>query len=132
MEARKFEESQVFGYALGQVIGRLRQQRGWTQLDLAHRAGISQPMISRIESGKRPDAYVYGRLASAFSLSVQQLDHYAQEAVAKTKQAAEAVSKPKPWQEALAVVGTIGIIGLVAFAVAAMLGDDEPEPPEPS
>ena len=24
---------------LGQVVGRLRQQRGWTQVDLANRAG---------------------------------------------------------------------------------------------
>src|SRR5439155_8073625 len=112
-EARQLEESQVFGYALGQVVGRLRQQRGWTQVGLADRAGISQPMISRIEGGKRPDAYVYGRLASALDLTVQQLDHYAQEAVAKTKQAAEAVSKPKSWQEALAVAGTIGLIGLI-------------------
>ena len=131
MQAPKLKESQVFGYVLGTVVERLRRQRGWTQGDLAARVGVSQPVISRIEAGKaQPDAYVYGRLAAAFGLTVQQLEAYAKEAVSATKRAAEAVSERKPWDDVVGVVGTIGLIGLIGFAVAAMLGgDDDPKKP---
>lgn len=39
---------------IGAVIQRTRKTRGWTQTDLADRAGLRQSTISLIESGARP------------------------------------------------------------------------------
>jgi transcriptional regulator with XRE-family HTH domain len=36
---------------LGLVVRALRRRLGWRQLDLARRAGVSQPVVSRIERG---------------------------------------------------------------------------------
>lgn len=37
---------------LGQRIRRLRRERGWSQRELARRAGVSNSLISRIELGQ--------------------------------------------------------------------------------
>lgn len=129
METSKDKESQVFGLVLGTVVTRLRQKRNWTQSHLAVLVGVSQPVISRIESGKQqPDAFVYGRLAAAFGLSVQALDLQVREAMSATQRAAAAVSEKKSWDEVLGLVGTIGLIGLIGFAVAALV-DGASAPP---
>jgi len=39
----------------GMAIRRTRQKRGWRQVDLARKSGVSQPVISRIESGQIPE-----------------------------------------------------------------------------
>jgi HTH-type transcriptional regulator/antitoxin HipB len=39
---------------IGAVIRRTRKTRGWTQMDLADRAGLRQSTISLIETGARP------------------------------------------------------------------------------
>lgn len=36
---------------LGTLIRRTRRQRGWTQTELANRAGLRQELVSRIEVG---------------------------------------------------------------------------------
>jgi transcriptional regulator with XRE-family HTH domain len=38
---------------IGELIKRLREERGWSQAELARRAGITQAMISYLETGKR-------------------------------------------------------------------------------
>ncbi|MGQ0503704.1 MAG: helix-turn-helix domain-containing protein [Myxococcaceae bacterium] len=121
----KVEESQVFGLVLGTVVGRLREQRGWTQSMLAEKVGVSQPVMSRIEAGKaQPDAFMYGRIAAALGLQVHDLERQVREGMDRTKRAAEAVTGKKPWEEALGLAGAVGLVGLIAFAVAAMLGDE--------
>lgn len=125
MEALKLSESQVFGLVLGKVISGMREQQRWTQAVLAFRAGISQPVLSRIEAGRMPDAFVYGRLAAAFGLTVQQLDERVHQAMNRTKRAAEAVaSPPQQWEHVVSAVGKIGLVGLIIFAVAALLSDE--------
>jgi transcriptional regulator with XRE-family HTH domain len=37
---------------LGQVIRRLREKKGWSQEELAHRVGTTAANLSRIETGK--------------------------------------------------------------------------------
>ncbi len=39
-------------FVRGDRIRTLREGRGWTQIDLSHKSGISQSHISEIESGK--------------------------------------------------------------------------------
>ncbi len=38
----------------GDRIKRLREEKGWSQLELSKRTGINNSVLSRIESGKRP------------------------------------------------------------------------------
>ncbi|MHA3065944.1 helix-turn-helix domain-containing protein [Lacticaseibacillus saniviri] len=38
---------------IGARISRLRHAKGWTQLDLANRAGLDTSFVSRIERGER-------------------------------------------------------------------------------
>jgi transcriptional regulator with XRE-family HTH domain len=130
------KEGEAYGLVLGQVIAQLRKQHGnMTQAELARRLGISQSMLSKIESGKQPDAYHFGLIAQVFKLDVQQLDARVQEAMKRAQRAAAVVTdQPKSsssWGELLALAG---FVGLVVFAVAAVVGDDaKPAPaPEPS
>jgi DNA-binding XRE family transcriptional regulator len=121
-EIARLREAQVFALVLGTVIERLRQQRAMTQVALAQKVGASQAVISRIESGKvQPDAFTYGKLAAAFGMTVQDLDRHVNEALTATKRAAAAVSaRGKSPDELLGVVGAFALVGLIAFAVAAL------------
>lgn len=38
----------------GERIRKLREEKGWSQLELSKRANINNSVLSRIESGKRP------------------------------------------------------------------------------
>jgi ribosome-binding protein aMBF1 (putative translation factor) len=119
----KVQEAQVFALVLGNVVERLRRQRAMTQTALALKVGASQAVISRIESGKmQPDALMYGKLATAFGMTVQCLDERVKEAVTATKRAARAVSeRGTSADEVLAAVGALALGGLIAFAVAALV-----------
>lgn len=51
-----------------------REQRGWSQGDLAARAGVSKAMISKIERGEAsPTAALLARLSGAFELTLATL-----------------------------------------------------------
>ncbi|HIZ36977.1 MAG TPA: helix-turn-helix domain-containing protein [Candidatus Ruania gallistercoris] len=39
---------------LGTAVRTLRTRRGWTQLDLAQRAGVSRQWLIKLEAGKTP------------------------------------------------------------------------------
>jgi DNA-binding XRE family transcriptional regulator len=120
----KITDAQVFGLVLGSVVEQLRRQREWTQEELAHTVGISQPTLSKIEAGKlQPDAFLYGKLAAAFGLSVHELDDDVNQAISATKRAAEAVAdrKQSP-DDVFSTVGALALVGLIGFAVAALLG----------
>lgn len=120
-------EAVAFGLVLGQVVANLRKQAGLSQADLAGRVGLSQSSLSKIEAGKRPDAFTYGRLAQAFGLEVQDLDRHVHAAMDKTRDVVAAVHNGKgksgkkggaSWGEILALVG---LVGIVIFVVAALL-----------
>jgi HTH-type transcriptional regulator/antitoxin HipB len=48
---------------VGAVLHRLRKEKGWTQAQLAQRAGVRQELVSKIESGQEGT-----RLATIFAL----------------------------------------------------------------
>jgi transcriptional regulator with XRE-family HTH domain len=63
--------------SVGDRIKRYRQRRGLTQRQLATEAKVPQPLISQIESGKRPGAQIHlavaARLAFALQVSLDNL-----------------------------------------------------------
>lgn len=56
-------------------IRQLRIARKWTQIDLAKKAGVSQPLISQLEAGKKisPTVVPLLRIAKALGVSVEEL-----------------------------------------------------------
>ncbi|MDP2288627.1 MAG: helix-turn-helix transcriptional regulator [Actinomycetota bacterium] len=61
-------------FELGEQVRGLREQRGWSQRDLAKLTGMTQPGIARFEAGgTTPTLPILQRIANAFdtTLSVQ-------------------------------------------------------------
>jgi transcriptional regulator with XRE-family HTH domain len=60
--------------ALGQRLARLRNERGFTQIELAEKMGIAQPIISDYERSRlRPHPDMLTRLAGALQVSADEL-----------------------------------------------------------
>jgi len=59
---------------LGLRLARLRNERAFTQVELAEKLGIAQPIISDSERGRRrPHSDVLSRLAAALQVSADEL-----------------------------------------------------------
>lgn len=58
----------------GDVIRQAREQRNWSQKDLADRVGISQPAIRKIEGGSTNKSKHLPKIAQVLGLDLQQLD----------------------------------------------------------
>lgn len=70
---------------IGETINKLREERRWTQEELAARANITAANISRIENGKHgPSVQLLESLAHAFGLKVYQLIAIAEGEVLQT------------------------------------------------
>lgn len=55
-------------------ITALRAERGWTQADLAQRAGVSRQTINAVETGKfDPSLPLAFRLAKLFGLKIEEI-----------------------------------------------------------
>lgn len=66
-EVKKLYEDLEAEYALVEKIIELRQEKGWTQAELAEKLGTTQSALARIESGKfNPKLDFLKRLAEAF------------------------------------------------------------------
>jgi len=60
---------------LGVRISQLRQDRGWTQKELAGKAGITQNHVSRIEKGRMtPRRGTLTGIAEAFGIKTEDLE----------------------------------------------------------
>jgi transcriptional regulator with XRE-family HTH domain len=58
----------------GQRMARLRKERGFTQIELAEKAGTIQAVISSYECGRvRPHAAMIGQLAQALGVTADEL-----------------------------------------------------------
>lgn len=51
----------------------LRRKRGWSQVELAARSGVSQPTISEVERGTATTTATLDRLADALGCSIGEL-----------------------------------------------------------
>ena len=134
-------ESQIYALVLGRVVGHLREQRAWSQQQLAAAAGLTQPTLSRIERGQvLPDAFTLRQLAGAFGMTSAELTQRIDRALEQTAQVARSSAPAAPqkksastlpwWQVAVAAAGAAGLAGLVAFAVGSALdGGKKPRAP---
>ena len=61
--------------SIGELIGDLRRNKGWSQKELAKRADVTESTLSRIESGitKQVDATALGKIALALDTSTDYL-----------------------------------------------------------
>ena len=57
------------------MLKRLREERGWTQAELAKKASVTEAYVSMIEAGKRksPSLPVLRRLARALGKTMAEL-----------------------------------------------------------
>lgn len=60
--------------ALGQRLARLRKERGFTQIELAEKLAVAQPIVSDYERGRlRPHPDMLTRFAAALQISADEL-----------------------------------------------------------
>ncbi len=61
--------------SIGELIGDLRRNKGWSQKELAKRSGVTESTLSRIESGitKQVDATALGKIATTLDTSTDYL-----------------------------------------------------------
>jgi transcriptional regulator with XRE-family HTH domain len=61
-----------FAATVGESIRRMRQERGWTQVELAGKAGLSANYVARLERGElSPSFFVACRIAEAFDVPLE-------------------------------------------------------------
>jgi ribosome-binding protein aMBF1 (putative translation factor) len=75
-ECRILYNKYTFYLQMAQLISELRSRAGWSQARLAQKAGISQPMIARLERGdhkRNPTFETISRVLTAlgYELSLQ-------------------------------------------------------------
>lgn len=61
--------------SIGELIGDLRRNKGWSQKKLAEKSGVTESTLSRIESGKtkQVDAVALGKIATQLEISTDYL-----------------------------------------------------------
>lgn len=61
-----------YAFELGTRVRELREERGWSQKDMAARTGMSQPAIARFEAGgTTPTLAVLDRMARALNMRLR-------------------------------------------------------------
>lgn len=58
----------------GEVIREARQKRGWSQVELGDRAGVSRPTIARIEGNNDVTTATIAKVAQALGLKLELRD----------------------------------------------------------
>lgn len=59
--------------SLGEIIRKLRTDAGWSQVQLATRAKVSQQLIGKLEKGTALESRKIVNIAAAFGMTVEQL-----------------------------------------------------------
>jgi len=69
---RKSQEELHLSFAFGDAVIRERLRKGWSQAELARKAGTKQANISRIEAGlANPTLHLIQKLCIALNLGIQ-------------------------------------------------------------
>ena len=122
------EAGKVFAVVLGAVVQQLREQRGWTQGELAALVGLNQSAVSRIERGQaHPEPFELRGLAEAFGMTTANFTATVDTAFARAQATARNAigggDGDEWWKTLLLVLGIVGVVGLAAFVVATVLGE---------
>jgi ribosome-binding protein aMBF1 (putative translation factor) len=73
-EREKDSEAEAFTLAVGDAVRQARQKRGWTQVELAEKAGLSGNYVARLERGEvGPSLFVAQRLCEALDTDLDSL-----------------------------------------------------------
>ena len=81
-------DPEEFALLVGERIRFARQERGWTQVELAEAAGLSSNYVARLERGELgPSLFVACKLAEAFGLNVDALVGPAEQQSGKRRRA---------------------------------------------
>lgn len=130
------KESEIEGIVLGKVIVAHRKREGVSQAALAKHLGIAQSTMSRIERGEvQPDFSTFRRLAWAFQMEPADLSQQLERVLQQTKNTVVATAgrtgatanseEASWWGPALAAAGLVGVAGLIGYAVAQALSDED-------
>lgn len=118
-------EADLRALTLGAVIELLRTSKGWSQSELAQRANTTQATISRIEKGmNEPSADVRHRIAAALDIPAWDLERVVVEAATKVREQVDLPDEGQWWRGLLKTIAIAGLIGLIIWAVAAVLTDE--------
>lgn len=67
-------DADAFTHAVGEAIRRARQERGWTQVELAEKADLSSNYVARLERGEvGPSLFVAQKLCEALDTDLDAL-----------------------------------------------------------
>ena len=55
----------------GDVIREARKKRGWSQVDLSEKAGVSRPTIARVEGNNDVTTATIAKIAQALGLKLE-------------------------------------------------------------
>ncbi len=66
---------------IGKKISRIRELRGMKQESLALELGLSQQMVSKIESSEEVEAELLDKIAKALGLSAEAVRNFSEEAI---------------------------------------------------
>lgn len=92
------EEHQAFALVFGQIIGRIRRDKGLSQAQLGERVGIAQSTISRIEAGTLDVPITQLRqIAVSLDVSPEAIVTRGEEVFAKVGEAASQINDAQPW-----------------------------------
>jgi ribosome-binding protein aMBF1 (putative translation factor) len=73
-ERDSYDDPKAFASGVGEAVRRARQAHGWTQSELAERAGFSSNYVARLERGELgPSLFVAHRLCDALGIDVSEL-----------------------------------------------------------
>jgi transcriptional regulator with XRE-family HTH domain len=64
----------AFAMKAGKIIRDARNERGWSQSELARRVGVSQPAIMKIEKGVTTKSKHFPKIAQVLNLELSDLD----------------------------------------------------------
>ena len=59
------------GPSFGEIIREARKKRGWSQVELGQKSGLSRPTIARVEADSDVTTATIGKIAKALGLTLE-------------------------------------------------------------
>ena len=71
MELIRLATRSLYIMAISDKVRFYRKQKGWTQRELAHEAGVHHPRVAEIETGRSKSRIMAGRLLGAMGFRMK-------------------------------------------------------------